>query len=153
MLTLRTYLFIGLYLLKLLILSAFNHLLLVKFPLAYFCFSNSFFIIIIILFKSWVICQNKKRSDFHTLTETRFINNARFKQNKKSPEHPFINIGKLKKCEKFQEKILNSVVAGAPQSFQFFRQITWFLGNNRVLSQFKWWLLHYLITVIISKNN
>ena len=38
-----------------------------------------------ILFRTWVIC---------TVTETRFINNSRSKQNKKNPEHPFIDIGK-----------------------------------------------------------
>ena len=32
----------------------------------------------------------------------------------------------------------------ARQSFQFFRKITWFLGNNRALSKFKQRILHYL---------
>ena len=36
------------------------------------------------------------------------------------------------------------MVVGARQNFQFFRQITWFFGNNRVLSKFKYWILHYL---------
>ena len=31
------------------------------------------------------------------------------------------------------QKILNSMVVGARQSFQFFRQKDWFLGNNRDL--------------------
>ena len=34
---------------------------------------------------------------------------------------------------KFQQKILNSIVVRARQSFQFFSQKTWFLGNNRSL--------------------
>ena len=29
------------------------------------------------------------------------------------------------------KKILNSMVVGARQSFQFYRQNTWFLENNR----------------------
>ena len=32
--------------------------------------------------------------------------------------------------------MLNFTVVGARQSFQFFRQITWFLGNNGALSKF-----------------
>ena len=32
-----------------------------------------------ILFKTWVICQNQKRSGFYTLTETSFINSSRYK--------------------------------------------------------------------------
>ena len=34
-------------------------------------------------------------------------------------------------CAKFQQKMLNSMVVGARQSFQFFRQKTWFIGNDR----------------------
>ena len=33
--------------------------------------------------------------------------------------------------QNFSKKILNSMVVGAHQSFQFSRQITWFLGNNK----------------------
>ena len=47
--------------------------------------------------------------------------------------HPFVDITKQKTCAKFQQKILNSMVVGVCQSFQFFRQKTWFLGNNRGL--------------------
>ena len=39
---------------------------------------------------------------------------------KKNPERPFVNIGKKETCAKFQQKILNSMVVGAWQSFQFF---------------------------------
>ena len=45
------------------------------------------------------------------------------------------------------------MVVGARKSFQFFRQITWFLGNNRALSKFKNLILHYLISIIKLKNN
>ena len=36
---------------------------------------------------------------------------------KKSPEHPFIDVGKLEICAKFQQKWLNSMVVEARQSF------------------------------------
>ena len=45
------------------------------------------------------------------------------------------------------------MVVGARKSFQFFRQITWFLGNNSALSNFKNLILHYLISIIKLKNN
>ena len=51
---------------------------------------------------------------------------------KKIP-HTLVDIAKQKTCAKFQQKILNSMVVGVRQSFQFFRQKTWFLGNNRGL--------------------
>ena len=37
------------------------------------------------------------------------------------------------------------MVVGARQSFQFFRQKTWFLGSNRGLPYFKYQILHDLI--------
>ena len=40
------------------------------------------------------------------------------------------------------------MVVGAPQSFQFFRQKTYFLENNRALSKFLYEILHYLISTI-----
>ena len=40
------------------------------------------------------------------------------------------------------------MLVGARQSFQFFRQKTWFLENNRVLSEFFNGILHYLISII-----
>ena len=52
---------------------------------------------------------------------------------KKNPTNPFVDITKQKTCAKFQQKILKSMVVGARQSFQFFRQKNWFLGNNRGL--------------------
>ena len=69
---------------------------------------------------------------------------------RKNPEHPFADIGKLENCAKFQQKILNSAVVGARQSFQFFRQKTWFLENNRALSKFLYGVSHYLISIIKS---
>ena len=51
---------------------------------------------------------------------------------------------------KFQQKILNSLVVGARQSFQFFRQNTWFRENNRALSKSLYGVLHYLISIIKS---
>ena len=37
------------------------------------------------------------------------------------------------------------MAVGARQSFQFFRQITWFLRNNRALSKFRYRILYYQI--------
>ena len=41
----------------------------------------------------------------------------------------------------------NSMGVGAPQSFQFFRQITWFLENNGALSKFLHEILYCLISI------
>ena len=41
--------------------------------------------IIFILFRSWVICKNKKRSGFYTLVFYIFISNSSTKQNEKIP--------------------------------------------------------------------
>ena len=90
---------------------------------------------------------------FYTLTETSFINNSRSKQNKKNHTHPFVDTRKTETCAKFQQKILNSAVVRARQSFQFFSQITWFLGNTRALSKFKYWILYHLISIIKLQNN
>ena len=50
--------------------------------------------IFVILFRSWVICKNKKRPGFYTLLFYSFINNSRSKQNEKNPTHPFVDITK-----------------------------------------------------------
>ena len=42
------------------------------------------------------------------------------------------------------------MVVGARQNFQFFRQKTWFLENNRAMSKFPFGALHYLISIIKS---
>ena len=64
------------------------------------------FEIFLILFRSLVICKNKKRPGFYTLAFYIFINNLRSKQNKKkkNPEHPFVDIIKFETCAKFQQK-------------------------------------------------
>ena len=45
------------------------------------------------------------------------------------------------------------MVVGARQSFQIFRQNTWFLGKNRALSNFLYGILHYLISITRLKKN
>ena len=65
---------------------------------------------------------------FYTLVKiTDYLNK------KKNPAQPFVYITKYKTCAKFEQKILTSMVLGARQSFQFFRQKTWLFGNNRGL--------------------
>ena len=54
-----------------------------------------------------------------------FINNSRSKQNKKS-RSPFIDIVKYEGCTKYQQKILNSIEVGAPESFHFSDKIPGF---------------------------
>ena len=39
------------------------------------------------------------------------------------------------------------MVVGARESFQFFRQKTWFAENNRALSKFLYGILYYLISI------
>ena len=72
---------------------------------------------------------------------------------KKNPKHAFVVIGKTETCAKFHQKILNAMVVGARQSFQFLRQITLFLGNKRALFSFKYWILYQLISIIKLQNN
>ena len=55
-----------------------------------------------------------------------------------------------KRVRSFSKKILNSIVVGARQNSQFFRQKTWFLENNRALSKFLYGVLHYLTSIIKS---
>ena len=69
---------------------------------------------------------------------------------KKNPKHPFVDIGKKETCAKFQQKILNFMVVGARQSFQFFWEKTWFRENNGALSKFLYGISHYLISIIKS---
>ena len=54
---------------------------------------------------------------------------------------------------KFQQKILNYWVVGARQSFQIFKQNTWFLENNKALPKFLYGILHYLISIIKLQQN
>ena len=68
----------------------------------------------------------------------------------KKSHKPF---GKTETCAKFQQqKKIKFLVVGACQSFKFFGQITWFLGNKRVLSKFKCWILHHSISIIKVQN-
>ena len=62
--------------------------------------------------------------------------NSRSKQNKKNPEHSFVDISKKVTCVKFELKILKYMVARPCGSFQFFRQKTWFHENNGALPKF-----------------
>ena len=66
---------------------------------------------------------------------------------KEIPEHPFVDIGKQKTCTKFQQKLLNFMVVEVCQSFQFFRQNTWFLENDTALSKFCYGILHNVISI------
>ena len=43
------------------------------------------------------------------------------------------------------------MVVGARQSFQFFRQNTWFLENSGTLPKLLYKILHYLISIINYK--
>ena len=45
------------------------------------------------------------------------------------------------------------MVIGARQSFQYVKQIIRFLGNNRALSERKYWILQHLISIIKLQNN
>ena len=92
--------------------------------------------------------KNVKRPGFYALIFYIFINNSRSKQNEKNPRHVFVDIGKKETCAKFQQKILNCRVVGARQSFQIFRQNTWFLENNRALPKLFYGILYYLISTI-----
>ena len=47
-----------------------------------------------ILFRSWVINKNVKNACVETRSVFIFANNSRFKQNKKNPEHTFVDSGK-----------------------------------------------------------
>ena len=66
-------------------------------------YKSVFGIFFFIWFRSRVICklQNNLVS---TVTETIFINNSRPKQNKKYPEHPFVEIVKQETCVNFSKK-------------------------------------------------
>ena len=75
------------------------------------------------------------------------VNNSSSKQNKQNPTQAFVDIDEYGTSAKFQQKLIQSLVVGARQSFQFFRQNTWFLENNRELPKFLCCILHYLIII------
>ena len=56
-------------------------------------------------------------------------------------------------CAKFQQKILNPMVVGARQSFQFFRQKTLFHENNKALSKFLYGMGFCITQVVLSNHN
>ena len=92
--------------------------------------------IFFILFGSWIIdkpgfCECVESRSFLFWQITQFLNKIL-----KNPEHPFVDSGKQEMCIKFQQKLLKSTVIGTLQSFQFFRQDSWFLENNRGLLNF-----------------
>ena len=91
--------------------------------------------------------QMLKRPGFYSLVFYIFIDNSRSKQNLKNPKHASEDIVKQETCAKIQQKLLNFVVVGVCQSFQIFRQITWFLENNGALSKFRYRILHNLISL------
>ena len=65
----------------------------------------------------------KKRSGFYTLIFYTFINNSRSKKNKKVPDNLLLTLLSIKSVQSFsKKKKLSSMVVGAHQSFQFFRQ-------------------------------
>ena len=69
-----------------------------------------------VLFRSCLFAK-LNRPGFHTLVSYDFFNNSRSRRNKKKLEHSFVDIIKQKRCEKFQQKMLNSVVVGTHQNF------------------------------------
>ena len=95
-----------------------------------------------ILFRSWIICKNLKCLGFYTLTEIIFINSSRSKQHKKTPNILLQTLLSRKRVQISAKKLSNSMLDGARRSFQFFREITWFLRNNRALPKFRYQILH-----------
>ena len=75
------------------------------------------------------------RPGFYTLVCYIFINNSRSKQNKKNPEHPFVDIVQ---CAKFQQKILNFLAVRHSQKFSNFHTNSLFLENNRASPKFRY---------------
>ena len=100
-----------------------------------------------LLFRSWVISKKEKRPGFYILVFYIVINNSRSKQNKKKSRTHFCRHWSLENVCKSSTKISNFVIVGADQSFQFFWQIVWFLGNDRALSKFRYQILYNLITI------
>ena len=101
------------------------------------------FRIFFILFRSWVTCKNKKNLvSTHSFFTFLLINQALNKINKSRTS--FCRHCYMETCAKFQQKILNLMVVGC---FQFFKQIVWFLWNNRDMSKFWYRILYNLISI------
>ena len=96
-----------------------------------------------ILFRSWVINKNVNNECVETRSFLIFASNSRSKQNFKKSRTRFCRqMVSRTRGAKIQQKILNSVVVGACQNFQFFRQKTSFLENNRAFSKFLYGVSH-----------
>ena len=85
----------------------------------------------LILFRTWIICQNQKIPGFYTLRETRLINNSIFKQNLKNPRHAFLDICKTETCEKFLQKNNKLYSSWSSSKFSIFQT------NNLVSRKYK----------------
>ena len=90
-----------------------------------------------ILFRSWVICKNQKDLVFTYSFFTFLLITQDLNKIKKS-RTSFCRHCYVRKVCKISAKILNSMIVRAHQNFQFFRQITWFLHNNRSFSKFRY---------------
>ena len=75
------------------------------------------FWIFLILFRSCVIDKPGFRDCIETRSFLILTTNSSSKQNKKNPEHPFVDIVKYERCVKFEQKLLIPIVVGARQSF------------------------------------
>ena len=81
---------------------------------------------------------------FFTFLRLHFLD---FNKIKKITKRLFLDIVKWETRAKFEQNILNFMIIGACQSFKFFRQKAWFLGNKRALSKFRYQILHNLISI------
>ena len=102
--------------------------------------------IFFILFRSFVICKNQKdlvstHSFFTFLLITADLNKI-----KKISSTFLLTFLSRTLVENFSKII--SLLVGIRQRFKFFRQTSWFLGNSRTLSKFRYRILHYLINII-----
>ena len=68
----------------------------------------------------------------HSILHTRLITQV-LNKIKKIPHTLLQTLLSKKRAQNFSKKVLNSMLVGAGQSVQFFRQKTWFLGKNRGL--------------------
>ena len=100
-----------------------------------------------ILFRSWVF----DKPDFCDCVETRsfliLTNNSSSKKIKSISHTLLYTLLSRERVQNFNKNHW-SLVVGARQSFQFLRQNTSFLENNRALSEFLYGILHYLISII-----
>ena len=97
------------------------------------------------LFRTWVICQNEKNlvstySKKPSLSITQVLNKI-----KKVPNTLLWTLVRGKCVQKFRKNIK---LYGSWSWSKFSKEITWFLGNERALSKFKYWILHHLISII-----